>query len=92
MVKSIRILPAVLLLTLASVVNAQTPLTTCGTIDIDGPSEVDPDASLVLKAKVTGPIHTTKPEFNWKVSAGEITTGQGREEIIVDTLALVVRK
>jgi len=43
---------------------------------------------VVFKAKITGMIHTTKPEFKWKLSAGTITSGQGTEEIVVDSTGL----
>lgn len=78
------ILSVCLLLTLASAAKGQTPVT-CGIIDIDGPSEVAPDTPLVLKAKVTSLLHTSKPEFKWTVSAGTIMKGQGTDEITVDT-------
>jgi hypothetical protein len=78
----------VLLLALASVVRAQTPVAACATLDIDGPTEVDPGTEVVFKAKLTGTIHTTKPEFKWTVSAGTITEGQGTDEISVDSTGL----
>src|SRR5215216_5713806 len=85
--RSIQILSAFVLLTLASVIRAQTPLT-CGIVGIDGPAQVDPGTLVVFKAKITGILHTTKPEFKWKLSAGTITTGQGTDEIMVDTAGL----
>jgi hypothetical protein len=85
--RSIHILSVFLLLTLASVVRAQTP-PTCGIVDVDGPSQVDAGTPLVFKAKITGITHTTKPEIIWYVSLGTISTGQGTEEIIVDTAGL----
>jgi len=85
--RSIQILSIVLLLTLASVVSAQTPLA-CGIVGIDGPTQVSPGTPMVFKAKITGMIHTTKPEFKWTLSAGEITSGQGTGEISVDTTGL----
>jgi len=87
MVRSVPLLSLFLLLTLASAVRAQTS-PTCGIVDVEGPSEVDPGTPLVLKVKTTGNIHTTKPEFKWTLSAGEITAGQGTEEITVDTVGL----
>jgi hypothetical protein len=84
---TIQILLISLLLLFSSVVRAQTPVR-CGIVDIDGPSEVEPGTPVVFKVKITGPIHTTKPEFNWKVSAGTIMTGQGTDEITVDTVGL----
>ncbi|HEX6650964.1 MAG TPA: hypothetical protein VF075_15540 [Pyrinomonadaceae bacterium] len=87
MVRSIQILPVVLLLTLASVVRAQTA-PTCGVVDVDGPSEVEANTQVVFKAKISGPIHTTKPEFQWVASVGTITAGQGTNEITLDTSGL----
>lgn len=87
MVRSIQILAVVLLLTLASVVSAQTG-PTCGVVDVEGPSEVEPNTQVVFKAKISGPIHTTKPEFQWVASAGTITAGQRTNEITLDTFGL----
>ena len=88
MVRLIQILSVLLLLTLASVVSAQTPAT-CGIVGIDGPSNtVEPGTPLVFKVRTTGMLHTTKPEFKWKVSVGTITNGQGTDEITVDTARL----
>jgi hypothetical protein len=88
MARAIKLLSFILLLALASVIRAQSPLTTCATVDLDGPSEVDPGAQVIFKIRITGPVHTTKPEFKWTVSAGTITTGQGTQEITVDTVGL----
>ena len=85
--RSIPILSIFLLLALASVVSAQTPLA-CGIVGIDGPAKVEPGPPLVLKVRITGMLHTTKPEFKWKVSAGTITEGQGTDQISVDTVGL----
>lgn len=76
-----------LLLALVSAVQAQGPQT-CGIVGVDGPSELDTGVPLVLKVKITGPIHTTKPEFKWKVSVGTITHGQGTDEITIDSTGL----
>ncbi|HKR22079.1 MAG TPA: hypothetical protein VJS17_05750 [Pyrinomonadaceae bacterium] len=73
-----------LFLTLASTARAQAP---CGIVDVDGPSQVDLGKPMVLKAKTTM-LNTTKPEFKWTLSVGTITTGQGTDEITVDTLGL----
>lgn len=82
----IQILSVSLLLTLASAVNGQTP-STCGIVEIDGPTEVEPNTPLVLKAKTTS-LHTTKPEFKWTLSVGTIVAGQGTAEITVDSVGL----
>ena len=83
--RSIHILSVFLLLTLASVVRGQTP---CGIVGIDGPSEIEPNTSLVLKVRTAGVLHTTKPEFKWTMSIGTITNGQGTDEITVDVVNL----
>jgi hypothetical protein len=49
---------------------------------------VEPGTPLVFKVKTTSMIQTTKPEFKWNVSAGTITTGQGTDEITVDSTGL----
>ena len=84
MSRSIQILSFVLLLTFASVVSAQTPAT-CGIVEIDGPSEVDPGKPLFFKVKL---LQISKPEIKWSVSAGTIVGGQGTEAISVDTVGL----
>lgn len=88
MARSIQIVFIVLLLALASVVRAQTPLTQCATVEIDGLGEVDQGTVIVFTARVVGTIQTTKPEFKWQVSAGTITSGQGTDTITVDTAGL----
>ena len=88
MVRSVQIFSFVFLLAMASVVRAQSPLTPCVTVEVDGLAEVEPDTALVFDARITGPIPTTKPEFKWTVSAGTIKSGQGTEVITVDTAGL----
>jgi hypothetical protein len=88
MVRSIQIVFVVLLMALASVVKAQTPLTPCATVEIVGLTEVDAGTIVVFTARVVGTIQTTKPEFKWQVSAGTITSGQGTDVITVDTTGL----
>ena len=73
MVRAIQILGVLLLLALASVIGAQPPLTQCVSVDIEGPSEVEPNMPAMFQARITGPIPTATPEFKWTVSAGEIT-------------------
>jgi hypothetical protein len=85
--RSIQILSIVLLLTLASAVRSQTPVT-CGIVGIDGPTQVASGTPMVFKAKIAGMIHATKPEFKWRVSAGTISSGEGTDEISVDSTGL----
>jgi len=88
MIRSIQIVFIVLLMALASVVRAQTPLTPCPTVEIDGLGEVDQGTVLVFIARVVGTIPARKHDFKWTVSAGTITSGQGTESITVDTTGL----
>lgn len=83
----IKFFSVILLLTFASVVSAQTPLT-CGIVEIEAPAKVAQGESLVFRAKVNGASHTNKTELKWKLSAGTITAGQGTSEISVDTAGL----
>ena len=85
--RSIQILSVLLLLTLASVVSAQTPAT-CGVVGVEGPSEVNVGTPLRFKAKFSGMDRTTKPELKWFVSLGTISMGQGTDEITIDTAEL----
>jgi len=87
MVRSIQIVPVLLVLLLASVVRSQTP-PECGVIDVEGPTEVEANTQAVFKVKISGPIHTTKPEFKWVASVGTITAGQGTNEMTLDTTGL----
>ena len=80
----IKILSVSLLLTLASAAQGQTTVPR-GIVDIEGPAEVEFGTLVGFKVRVTSLLHTSKPEFQWKVSAGTIVTGQGTNEITVDT-------
>ena len=55
---------------------------TCGIVEIDGPSEVDPGVQILFKVKV---LQISKPEIKWSVSAGTIVGGQGTELISVNS-------
>ncbi len=89
MVSPMRRLIQILLVTLTlTSASAMAQTATCGIIDIEGPSQADPDKPLAFKVKTTGIVHTTNPEFKWKLSAGAIMTGQGTSEITVDTAGL----
>jgi len=76
-----------LLLIRVEVARAQTP-STCGIVDVEGPSEVEVRTQVVFKAKITGMTNTTRPQLKWTISAGTITAGQGTQEIMVDSTGL----
>lgn len=83
----LQVLPVILLLTLPSAAMAQTP-SPCGIVEIEGPSQVDPGSTPpAFKVKTTS-LHTTKPEFKWKLSAGTIATGDGTDEVTIDNAGL----
>lgn len=85
--RAIRVILVLGLLTLASAVRAQTP-STCGIVAVEGPAEVDVNMPLRLKARISGLNHIQNPEFQWVTSAGTITTGQGTDEITIDTTGI----
>ena len=56
----------------------------CPTVNVSCPSEVDAGQPITFTASVTGEGAPT-PTFNWSVSAGTISSGQGTSTITVDT-------
>jgi hypothetical protein len=55
----------------------------CPTVNVSCPSDVDVGSPITFTASVTnGPPNVT---YNWSVSAGTITSGQGTSSITVDT-------
>src|SRR5713226_1680580 len=57
----------------------------CPTVTVDCPSEADDPGSVTFKAKFVQGTPTVSPTYNWSVSAGTITAGQGTDTITVDT-------
>jgi hypothetical protein len=85
MIRSVHIVSISLILALASVGGAQSPVT-CGIVGVDGPpDDVESGTALVFLVKIT---NTSKPQIKWTVSAGTITSGQGTEVITVDSTGL----
>jgi hypothetical protein len=56
----------------------------CPTVSVSCPSEVEAGQPITFTASVTGEGAPT-PTFNWSVSAGTISSGQGTSTITVDT-------
>jgi hypothetical protein len=55
----------------------------CPTVSVSCPTDVEPNAPITFTASVTnGPSAVT---YNWSVSAGTISSGQGTSTITVDT-------
>jgi hypothetical protein len=58
----------------------------CPAVEISGPTKnVAPGDSIIFTASVTGGEENIEPSYNWTVSGGTITTGQGTRNIIVKT-------
>src|SRR3712207_2318476 len=58
----------------------------CPNVDVSCPSEPSsPGQPVTFTASVNGGDPSATPTFNWTVSAGTITSGQGRPAITVDT-------
>jgi hypothetical protein len=57
----------------------------CPTVSVSCPSDVDQGATITYTAAVNGDANVT---YNWSVSAGTISGGQGTSSITVDTTGL----
>jgi hypothetical protein len=57
----------------------------CPTVSVSCPSDVDVGAPITFTASVSGGDPNMQPTYNWSVSAGTITSGQGTSSITVDT-------
>jgi hypothetical protein len=61
------------------------PQLVCPTLTLSCPSEVDPGQPATVTANFTQGTPTVSETYNWTVSAGTITSGQGTSSITVDT-------
>ena len=61
---------------------------TCPTVDVTCPDTVTAGQPITFTASVTGGDTGVTPTFNWTVSAGTISSGQGTSSITVDTTGL----
>jgi len=61
------------------------PNLVCPTVAVDCPNEGDMGKPVTFTARFTQGTPTVSPIYNWTVSAGTITSGQGTESITVDT-------
>lgn len=73
------------LLGAATVARAQQP---CPKVRVSCPEAVKPGDSLNFTAGISGGDRNVDPTYNWVVSAGSITAGQGTSSIQVDTSGL----
>jgi len=63
---------------------AQAKKTACPVVRVTGPAEVSAGDLLVITANVRGGDAGVTPTYNWSVSAGTISSGQGTPTITVD--------
>jgi hypothetical protein len=68
--------------TVAECTNCRPP---CPTVSVSCPSQVDPGTPITFTASLSGDANVT---YNWTVSAGTISSGQGTSSITVDTAGL----
>jgi hypothetical protein len=61
------------------------PILVCPTLSVDCPSEVEDGAPATFTARFTQGTPVVSETYNWTVSAGTITSGQGTSSITVDT-------
>ncbi|MDQ3666030.1 MAG: PKD domain-containing protein [Acidobacteriota bacterium] len=74
--------------TTVSVAVCECPPPPCPTVAVSCPSEVEEGSPITFNASVTGGPSSMMPTYNWSVSAGTITNGQGTSSITVDTAGL----
>jgi K319-like protein len=71
--------------TVADCTDCKLPPPPCPTVSVSCPTDVEPNAPITFTASVTGEGSWT---YNWSVSAGTISSGQGTSTITVDTANL----
>jgi hypothetical protein len=64
------------------------PKPACPTVSVNCPDTAKPGESVTFTANVSGGDPNVTPTFNWTVSAGTISSGQGTSSITVDTTGL----
>src|SRR3989440_6796531 len=64
------------------------PNLVCPTVNVTCPSDVSEGGSITFTANFTQGTPEVTPTYNWTVSAGTITSGQGTSAITVDTKGL----
>src|SRR3989440_4475436 len=64
------------------------PILACPTVRVSCPGDLDQGAPATFTAEVGQGTPEVTPTYNWTVSAGTITSGQGTSSITVDTKGL----
>jgi hypothetical protein len=76
------IVPGTATVTVAACTDCRPP---CPTISVSCPSSVDPGSAITFNSSLSSSANVT---YNWSVSAGTISSGQGTSSITVDTAGL----
>ena len=74
--------------TVADCTGCVEPPKPCPNVSVSCPSEVDAGQPITFTASVTGETGGATVTYNWSVSAGTISSGQGTSTITVDTSTL----
>ena len=74
--------------TVADCSPCEPPPPPCPTVSVSCPDSVDLGSPVTFTASVSGGPEGFAPTYNWSVSAGTITSGQGTSTITVDTAGL----
>jgi hypothetical protein len=76
------IVPGTATVTVAVCTDCKAP---CPTVSVSCPSSVDPGSAITFSSSLSSSANVT---YNWSVSAGTISSGQGTSSITVDTAGL----
>jgi hypothetical protein len=71
--------------TVADCTGCVAPRPPCPTVSVSCPSEVEAGQPITFTASISGDTGGATTTFNWSVSAGTISSGQGTSTITVDT-------
>lgn len=74
-----------LLLAIGTAASAQEKAVSCPTVTVSCPDSVQVGEELTFTVSVSGGDADVQPTYNWTVSAGTISSGQGTSTIVVDT-------
>ena len=74
--------------TVADCTGCVAPPPPCPTVSVTCPADVEPNAPIQFTASVTGGPEAATWTYNWSVSAGTISSGQGTSTITVDTTGI----
>src|SRR6266550_8650986 len=64
------------------------PPPVCPTVNVSCPEAANENAPVTFTANISGGSPNVTPGYNWTVTAGRITSGQGTPSITVDTAGL----